>query len=33
MKTGEQTRKIERYSALDIHKEYVLAEGMNTMQE
>ncbi len=33
MKTGEKARKIERYIALDIHKEYVLAGGMNARQE
>jgi hypothetical protein len=33
MKTGENTRAIERYIALDIHKEYVLAGGMNARQE
>lgn len=33
MKTGEKARKIERYIALDIHKEYVLAGGMNAAQE
>jgi len=33
MRTGEKARKIERYIALDIHKEYVLAGGMNAAQE
>src|SRR3989304_1813643 len=33
MKTGENTRAIERYIALDIHKEYVVAGGMNARQE
>ena len=33
MKGIEDTRQIERYIALDIHKEYVLAGGMNAEQE
>lgn len=33
MKPGENARAIERYIALDIHKEYVLAGGMNAAQE
>ena len=33
MKTGEKAREMERYIALDIHKEYVLAGGMNAAQE
>ena len=33
MKPGEKTREIQRYIALDIHKEYVLAGGMNAGQE
>ena len=33
MKTGENARAIGRYIALDIHKEYVLAGGMNAAQE
>ena len=32
MKGTEGTRQIERYIALDIHKEYVLAGGMNAEQ-
>ena len=32
MKGTEDTREIDRYIALDIHKEYVLAGGMNTEQ-
>ena len=32
MKGTEGTRQIERYIALDIHKEYVLAGGMNAAQ-
>jgi len=33
MKGMEDTRQIERYIALDIHKEYVLAGGQNGKQE
>ena len=33
MKGTEDTRQIDRYIALDIHKEYVLAGGMNAGQE
>jgi hypothetical protein len=33
MKGTEDTREIERYIALDIHKEYVLAGGQNAKQE
>lgn len=33
MKGTEDTRPIERYIALDIHKEYVLAGGQNAKQE
>lgn len=33
MKGMEDTRQIERYIALDIHKEYVLAGGQNAKQE
>ena len=33
MKGTQDTRGIERYIALDIHKEYVLAGGMNARQE
>jgi transposase len=33
MKGTEDTRKIDRYIALDIHKEYVLAGGQNAKQE
>ena len=33
MKGTQNTRAIERYIALDIHKEYVLAGGMNARQE
>ena len=33
MKGSEKTRGIQRYIALDIHKEYVLAGGMNAAQE
>jgi transposase len=33
MKGTEDTREIERYMALDIHKEYVLAGGQNAKQE
>jgi transposase len=33
MKGTEDTSQIERYIALDIHKEYVLAGGMNAKQE
>jgi len=33
MKFEKDTRPIERYLALDIHKEYVLAGGMNAVQE
>src|SRR5574342_158717 len=33
MKGTEDTRQIERYIAVDIHKEYVLAGGMNAKQE
>lgn len=33
MKGTEDTRQIERYIALDIHKEYVLAGGQNAKQE
>jgi len=33
MKGIEDTRQIERYIALDIHKEYVLAGGQNARQE
>ena len=33
MKGTEKSRDIERYIALDIHKEYVLAGGMNAAQE
>lgn len=33
MKGTEDTRELERYIALDIHKEYVLAGGMNAEQE
>jgi transposase len=33
MKIYPRTRPIERYVALDIHKEYVLAGGMNARQE
>jgi transposase len=33
MKGTEKSREIERYVALDIHKEYVLAGGMNAVQE
>ena len=33
MKGTEDTRQIERYIALDIHKEYVLAGGMNAEQD
>jgi transposase len=32
MKRIEETRQIDRYIALDIHKEYVLAGGMNAEQ-
>lgn len=32
MKGTEDTRQIDRYIALDIHKEYVLAGGMNAEQ-
>ena len=32
MKGTEDTRELDRYMALDIHKEYVLAGGMNTEQ-
>ena len=33
MKVIQETRAIQRYIALDIHKEYVLAGGMNAAQE
>jgi len=33
MKGSKNTRGIQRYIALDIHKEYVLAGGMNAAQE
>src|SRR3990170_3539838 len=33
MKGSQNTREIERYIALDIHKEYVLAGGMSAAQE
>ena len=33
MKIYPRTRSIHRYIALDIHKEYVLAGGMNASQE
>lgn len=33
MKGTEDTRQVERYIALDIHKEYVLAGGQNAKQE
>ena len=33
MKGSQNTRDIQRYIALDIHKEYVLAGGMNAAQE
>jgi hypothetical protein len=33
MKGTEDTSQIERYIALDIHKEYVLAGGQNVKQE
>ena len=33
MKGTEDTRQIERYIALDIHKEYVLVGGQNAKQE
>jgi len=33
MNPSENAREIERYIALDIHKEYVLAGGMNAAQE
>ncbi len=33
MKGTEDIRQIERYIALDIHKEYVLAGGQNAKQE
>lgn len=33
MKGTEDTRQIDRYIALDIHKEYVLAGGQNAEQE
>jgi len=33
MKSGENIGGIQRYIALDIHKEYVLAGGMNAGQE
>jgi transposase len=33
MKGTENTREVERYIALDIHKEYVLAGGQNAKQE
>jgi transposase len=33
MKIYPRTRPIQRYIALDIHKEYILAGGMNTSQE
>lgn len=33
MKGTEDTSQIERYIALDIHKEYVLAGGQNAKQE
>jgi transposase len=33
MKGTEDTRKIDRYIALDIHKEYVLVGGQNAKQE
>jgi hypothetical protein len=33
MKIYPRTRPIQRYIALDIHKEYVLAGGMNASQE
>lgn len=33
MKGSEKSRELERYIALDIHKEYVLAGGMNAAQE
>jgi hypothetical protein len=33
MKGIEETRQMERYIALDIHKEYVLAGGQNAKQE
>lgn len=33
MKIYPRTRSIQRYIALDIHKEYILAGGMNTGQE
>ena len=33
MKGSKNTRGIQRYIALDIHKEYVLAGGMNARQE
>jgi len=33
MKGTEDTRKIDRYIALDIHKEYVLAGGQTAGQE
>ncbi len=32
MKVSQNTRDIQRYIALDIHKEYVLAGGMNAAQ-
>ena len=33
MKGIDNTRQIDRYIALDIHKEYVLAGGQNAKQE
>ena len=33
MKFAKDTRGIERYIALDIHKEYVLVGGQNARQE
>ncbi len=33
MEAAEKSRDMERYIALDIHKEYVLAGGMNAAQE
>src|SRR5258706_4483047 len=32
MKISQTTREVQRYIALDIHKEYVLAGGMNAAQ-
>ena len=33
MEVSQKSRGIERYIALDIHKEYVLAGGMNASQD